>query len=44
MALSADEELPGLVLAGRFCCVLTARQMGQSNLVIRNARRYAGRC
>jgi hypothetical protein len=35
----ADEELFKLVLAGEFCYVLTARQMGKSSLMIRTARR-----
>jgi hypothetical protein len=35
----ADEELPRLVLAGHFCYVLTARQMGKSSLMIRTAKR-----
>lgn len=35
----ADEELFKLALAGEFCYVLTARQMGKSSLMIRTARR-----
>ena len=35
----ADDELFGLVMAGKFCYVLTARQMGKSSLMIRTARR-----
>ena len=35
----ADEELPRLVLAGHFCYVLTARQMGKSSLMVRSANR-----
>lgn len=35
----ADEELPRLVLAGHYCYVLTARQMGKSSLMVRTARR-----
>ena len=35
----ADEELPRLVLAGQFCYVLTARQMGKSSLMVRTAKR-----
>ena len=34
-----DEELFNLALAGEFCYVLTARQMGKSSLMIRIARR-----
>ncbi len=36
---SADNELFNLTLAGRFCYVLTPRQMGKSSLMIRTARR-----
>ena len=36
---TADIELPRLVLAGHFCYVLTARQMGKSSLMIRAAKR-----
>ncbi|HEX9921552.1 MAG TPA: AAA-like domain-containing protein, partial [Anaerolineae bacterium] len=35
----ADDELFNLALAGEFCYVLTARQMGKSSLMIRTARR-----
>lgn len=35
----ADTELFGLTLAGKFCYVLTARQMGKSSLMIRTAQR-----
>lgn len=35
----ADDELFHLASAGRFCYVLTARQMGKSSLMIRTARR-----
>ena len=35
----ADDELFSLALAGEFCYVLTARQMGKSSLMIRTARR-----
>jgi hypothetical protein len=35
----ADDELFNLALAGRFCYVLTSRQMGKSSLMIRTARR-----
>jgi tetratricopeptide (TPR) repeat protein len=35
----ADDELFGLALAGKFCYVLTARQMGKSSLMTRTARR-----
>jgi hypothetical protein len=35
----ADKELPRLVLAGHFCYVLTARQMGKSSLMVRTAKR-----
>ncbi|NJN96803.1 MAG: hypothetical protein HC875_23195 [Anaerolineales bacterium] len=34
----ADDELLDLALAGRFCYVLTPRQMGKSSLMIRAAR------
>jgi tetratricopeptide (TPR) repeat protein len=37
----ADEDLFGLTLAGKFCYVLTARQMGKSSLVVRTARRLS---
>lgn len=33
----ADEELFSLALAGEFCYVLTARQMGKSSLMVRTA-------
>ncbi len=35
----ADDELFDLALAGKFCYVLTTRQMGKSSLMIRTARR-----
>lgn len=35
----ADDELFNLALAGRFCYVLTPRQMGKSSLMVRTARR-----
>lgn len=35
----ADDELFNLALAGRFCYLLTPRQMGKSSLMIRTARR-----
>jgi tetratricopeptide (TPR) repeat protein len=35
----ADDELFGLALAGKFCYVLTARQLGKSSLMIRTAQR-----
>ncbi|RME69307.1 MAG: tetratricopeptide repeat protein, partial [Chloroflexi bacterium] len=35
----ADDELFQLALQGRFCYVLTTRQMGKSSLMIRTARR-----
>ncbi|MCB0182567.1 MAG: AAA-like domain-containing protein, partial [Anaerolineae bacterium] len=35
----ADDELFQKALAGEFCYVLTARQMGKSSLMIRTARR-----
>ena len=35
----ADDELFNLALAGEFCYVLTARQMGKSSLMIHTARR-----
>lgn len=35
----ADDELFDLALAGRFCYVLTPRQMGKSSLMMRTARR-----
>jgi tetratricopeptide (TPR) repeat protein len=34
----ADDELCELALAGQFCYVLTARQMGKSSLMVRTAR------
>lgn len=34
----ADGELPQIVLAGKFCYVLTARQMGKSSLAVRTIR------
>ena len=39
----ADDELFNLALAGEFCYVLTARQMGKSSLMIRTARRLQER-
>ncbi|MEM7031600.1 MAG: AAA-like domain-containing protein, partial [Chloroflexota bacterium] len=36
---AADDELFNLALAGEFCYVLTARQMGKSSLMIRTASR-----
>ena len=35
----ADDELFNLALGGRFCYVLTPRQMGKSSLMMRTARR-----
>jgi tetratricopeptide (TPR) repeat protein len=35
----ADDELFNLALAGKFCHVLTPRQMGKSSLMVRTARR-----
>ncbi|GAB4546329.1 MAG: hypothetical protein Kow0063_40720 [Anaerolineae bacterium] len=35
----ADDELFDLASAGRFCYVLTARQMGKSSLMVYTARR-----
>jgi tetratricopeptide (TPR) repeat protein len=35
----ADDDLLGLALAGKFCYVLTARQMGKSSLMVRTDRR-----
>ncbi|MCB0482751.1 MAG: AAA-like domain-containing protein, partial [Flavobacteriales bacterium] len=35
----ADEELFSAVLAGNFCYVLTARQMGKSSLMVRTTQR-----
>jgi tetratricopeptide (TPR) repeat protein len=35
----ADEELFNLVLAGKFCYVLSARQMGKSSLMVRTNQR-----
>ncbi|MEW5958464.1 MAG: AAA-like domain-containing protein [Chloroflexota bacterium] len=35
----ADDELFELALSGKFCYVLTTRQMGKSSLMIRTARR-----
>jgi hypothetical protein len=35
----ADDELYNLVLAGEFCYILTARQMGKSSLMTRTAQR-----
>lgn len=35
----ADQELFDRVLAGEFCYVLTARQMGKSSLMIRTVQR-----
>src|SRR5262245_53516831 len=35
----ADEQLFEQLLAGRFCYVLTARQMGKSSLMLRTAER-----
>jgi Tol biopolymer transport system component len=35
----ADDELFELILSGKFCYVLTTRQMGKSSLMIRTARR-----
>jgi tetratricopeptide (TPR) repeat protein len=34
----ADDALFGLALAGQFCFVLTARQLGKSSLMVRTAR------
>ena len=36
---SADAELYGSLREGRFCYVLTARQMGKSSLMVRTAAR-----
>lgn len=36
---AADDELFARALAGEFCYILTARQMGKSSLMIRTARR-----
>ncbi len=36
---STDDELFESVQAGRFCYVLTPRQMGKSSLMVRTARR-----
>jgi hypothetical protein len=43
---AADDELVQQVLAGQFCYILTARQMGKSSLVMRTAVRLreAGIC
>ena len=35
----ADEELLQALLAGEFCYILTARQMGKSSLMVRTAER-----
>lgn len=35
----ADDEVYRHVRAGKFCYVLTARQMGKSSLMVRTARR-----
>src|SRR5512136_786916 len=39
VARRADEELLQAVLAGQYCNVLTARQMGKSSLMVRTAAR-----
>lgn len=39
----ADDELFQRLLAGDFCYVLTARQMGKSSLMVRTARRLSER-
>ncbi|HWS88594.1 MAG TPA: AAA-like domain-containing protein [Pyrinomonadaceae bacterium] len=39
VARRADEELYGGLSAGRFCYVLTSRQMGKSSLMVRTAAR-----
>jgi len=37
----ADDELYRLILDGKFCYLLTARQMGKSSLMVRTSRRLA---
>jgi tetratricopeptide (TPR) repeat protein len=42
VARRADEELYGGLSEGRFCYVLTSRQMGKSSLMVRTAARLRG--